>query len=286
MSRPPYVLMMPDRRDTATMFASPHSGRDYPWGFIRNSQLDEQTIRSSEDAFVDLLFESAPDFGSPLLTTVIPRAYVDLNRHADELDPALIVGSKTGLNNPRVMAGLGVIPRVVANGKAIRRGKIDMSEARRRLDGFYHPYHRVLGRLMDESRAEFGFALLFDCHSMPHDALASTSFAHDKKPEIVLGDRFGAACVSDIVDAAEAEFTAAGLRVARNLPFAGAHVAQRYGRPADGHHAIQIEIDRSVYMDEAALEPNANFEPFRRKMRSIVGKLAELGRGEVRLAAE
>jgi len=235
---------------------------------------------------VDRLFDMAPEFGAPLLTTVIPRAYVDLNRRADELDPALIEGVREGRPNPRIASGLGVIPRVVANGRAIRQGKITLGEARRRLNEYYHPYHQKLSSLMDESCGTFGFALLFDCHSMPHEALETTTYGLGKKPEIVLGDRFGMACASDLIEAVEAEFVSAGLRVARNLPFAGAHVAQRYGRPAAGHHAVQIEIDRSVYMDEASLRPNNNFDPFRNALQTLIANIAELGRGGLNLAAE
>ncbi len=286
MPRPPFLLTMPESHDTATIFASPHSGRDYPWEFIRESQLDERTIRTSEDAFVDQLFDAAPECGAPLLTTAVPRAYVDLNRSSEELDPALISGVRQTGHNPRISSGLGVIPRVVAGGREIRNGKISLTEARRRLDLFYHPYHQKLAALMDDNCQRFGFSLLFDCHSMPHEALSATTFPVDARPEIVLGDRFGAACDPELVESVETEFTGAGLRVSRNLPFAGAHVTQRYGRPAEGLHAIQIEIDRSLYMDEVALRPNANFEDFRMVLRRVIAGLSELGRREIHEAAE
>jgi N-formylglutamate amidohydrolase len=286
MPHVPYILTLPARRDTAAIFASPHSGRDYPWSFIRASQLDEMTIRSSEDAFVDMLYDSAPACGAPMLAATMPRAYVDLNRAADELDPALIIGAKQSGHNPRISSGLGVIPRVVANGREIREGKISMFEAKRRLRDYYHPYHSRLDVLMSESRNEFGFALLFDCHSMPHEALASTSYAYNQKPEVVLGDRHGAACAPGLIEAVEAAFKRTGLRVTRNLPFAGAHVAQSYGRPAAGRHAIQIEIDRALYLDEAKVRPSADFEEFRTLLTGVIAELAELGRGELQLAAE
>jgi len=286
MSRPPFVLLMPEVRNTATVFASPHSGRSYPWSFIRSSQLDEQSIRSSEDAFVEQLFAAAPDFGAPLLSTDIPRAYVDLNRAADELDPALISGARQTGHNPRISSGLGVIPRVVANGREIRTGKMTMVEAHQRLDRYYFPYHDKLADLLNQSHSMFGFAVLLDCHSMPHEALAVTSYAYDKKPEIVLGDRFGAACLPDLIEAVDEIFTAAGLRVSRNLPFAGAHVTQKYGRPSRGQHALQIEIDRSIYMDEAAMRPNDDFAEICAMLRNVVAELTELGRGALQHAAE
>ena len=286
MSREPYTLLQPEKRRTATIFASPHSGRDYPASFRRSSVLDERTLRSSEDAFVDRLYDCAPEFGAPLLAANFPRAYVDLNRAPDELDPALIKGVARRRHNPRIASGLGVIPRVVAQAREIRQGKISLVEARRRLRNCYHPYHDRLKRLVEETEQAFGQVILFDCHSMPHEALVSTSYAYDSRPEIVLGDRYGAACAAPIIDEVERIFRAAGLRVSRNLPFAGAYVTQQYGWPSLGRHAIQIEIDRSLYMDETRVEPRADFEEFRTLMRGIVSDLVRLGEGRVRLAAE
>ncbi|NOX72421.1 MAG: N-formylglutamate amidohydrolase, partial [Alphaproteobacteria bacterium] len=221
MARKPYILTMPENRDTAAVFTSPHSGRDYPWSFIRESQLDEKTIRSSEDAFVDRLYDMAPEFGAPLLCAAMPRAFVDVNRDAGDLDPALIYGVRQKGHNPRITSGLGVIPRVVGNSREIRRGKMGMYEAQQRLADFYHPYHEKLHDLLSEAREDFGFALLLDCHSMPRDALSATSYAFKKKPDIVLGDRFGAACAPELMEAVEKIFQGAGLEVSRNLPFAG-----------------------------------------------------------------
>ena len=286
MSRPPYILFEPEQRNSAAIFASPHSGRDYPWHFIRSSKLDEMTIRSSEDAFVDQLFDTAPKSGAPLLTTSVPRAYVDLNRSPDELDPALIEGARQKGHNPRISSGLGVIPRVVANAREIHDGKISMVEARQRLERFYFPYHEKLSSLMSENKENFGYSLLFDCHSMPHEALAAMTYAKDGLPQIVLGDRFGAACASELMEAVEEVFLDQGLRVSRNLPFAGAHVAQKYGRPTLNHHAVQIEIDRSLYMDEQSLTPNKDFASFRETLGRVTARLANLGRGMLRLAAE
>lgn len=286
MSREPFHLSLPDQCDTAVVFASPHSGRDYPWDFIRDSQLDELTIRSSEDAFVDELFDCAPQCGAPLLCATAPRAYVDLNRSADELDPALVAGSRQTGHNPRISSGLGVIPRVVANGREIRQGKITLAEAQARLDGFYFPYHDRLGALLSASKDRFGFSLLIDCHSMPREAITGTSYAFAKRPDVVLGDRFGSACDPDIFSEIEAIIQAAGLKTARNLPFAGAYVTQRYGKPALGQHAVQIEIDRSLYMNEALVEKTADFEVFKAAIRGIVTGIAEIGRSDRRIAAQ
>jgi len=281
-----YRLKMPDNRTTSVIFASPHSGRNYPWGFLRKSVLDEMVIRSSEDAFVDLLFADVPSFGAPLLSACAPRAYVDLNRSRDELDPALIANVKrTGLN-PRVASGLGVIPRVVSGGRQIYRGKLSKYEADLRLAEHWQPYHDRLEMLVAQSCEQFGEAVLVDCHSMPHEAISSVTRLGGIKADVVLGDRFGASAGGNIVERIEAAFVAAGLNVVRNAPFAGAYIAQHYGRPSLNRHAIQIEIDRSLYMNEQQIRPNSNFQSFQKLVSSIARDISDIGRCEQSLAAE
>lgn len=277
MPKKAFCLAQPDQWTTPVVFASPHSGRDYPWSFLRRTVLDEHIIRTSEDAYVDRLFDCAPGFGAPLLMAGAPRAFVDLNRSADELDPAVIDGVRPANYNPRVNSGLGVIPRVVANGRAIYRGKIPMSEAQHRIDRYWRPYHDQLKTLLSAAHARFGQAILIDCHSMPHEALDSIARAGARRPDIVIGDRFGASSEGDIVDRVEAAFLAAGLTVVRNSPFAGAYITQQYGRPQRGQHAVQIEIDRSIYMNEQAIRPNAHFDSFRKLLRGVIADIAEIG---------
>ncbi len=286
MPKVAYHLIHPETRNTSVVFASPHSGNDYPWTFLRKTVLDDHSIRTSEDAFVDRLFDAAPQFGAPLLTAGAPRAFLDLNRSADELDPALIEGVRKTGHSPRIASGLGVVPRVVANGRAIYRGKLPLSEANRRIDQYWRPYHATLQRLLDESHRFFGQAILVDCHSMPHEAMDSVARMGVRRPEVVIGDRFGASASGRIVDHIESRFEAAGLVVVRNTPFAGAYIAQHYGRPSRNQHAIQIEIDRSLYMNEQLIRPNGNFQSFRRLLRGIISEIAEIGRARGRLAAE
>ncbi len=286
MPRIAYDLIHPERRTTSVVFASPHSGRDYPWTFIRKTLLDQHSIRSSEDAFVDKLFDFAPKCGAPLLLAGAPRAYVDLNRAADELDPALFEGVVSRGHNPRVASGLGVVPRVVSNGRAIYRGKLPLSEATRRIDTYWRPYHAMLCKLLDQSSASFGEAILIDCHSMPHEAMDLAARGAVRRPEIVIGDRHGAAASNEIVDRVEAAFAAEGLHVVRNVPFAGAYTCQAYGRPGKGQHAIQIEIDRSLYMNEQMIRPNGNFEAFRRVLKRVTAEICDVGRSREQLAAE
>ncbi len=281
-----FDLLRPSRMTSCVVFASPHSARAYAPEFLLRSVLDSHVIRSSEDAYVDRLFDTAPQFGAPLLLAGAPRAYVDLNRAADELDPALIEGVRALGHNPRVSSGLGVIPRVVANGRAIYRGKLAMSEARARIEHVWRPYHRQLQTLLDDASTQFGQAVLIDCHSMPHEAVDGIARGGMRRPDIVLGDRFGAASSAEIVDEIEAAFAAAGFTVTRNAPFAGAYITQAYGRPTRRQHAVQVEIDRSIYMDERRIAPHGGFEEVRARLQSVMAQIVRIGQARVPLAAE
>jgi N-formylglutamate amidohydrolase len=281
-----FTLYEPAQRQSPLVFSSPHSGREYSRAFLEASVLDDQVIRSSEDAFVDDLFRTAPDHGAPLIAARAPRAFLDLNRACDELDPAVVEGVPRSAHNPRVASGLGVIPRVVAGGRSIYRGKLPMAEAESRICRHWVPYHAALKRLTSESHAEFGQSILVDCHSMPHEAIDSHVRPGQPRPDVVLGDRFGAAAGRDIVDQLQLAFERAGLRVTRNAPFAGAYITQAYGRPSHGYHVVQIEIDRALYMDEVRILPLPGFEAFRRTMESVIAEIAQIGRLSLPVAAE
>jgi N-formylglutamate amidohydrolase len=281
-----YEVLHPEKRTSCVVFASPHSGRDYPWSFLRKTILDEHSIRTSEDAFVDQLFDCAPQFGASFLKAGSPRAYVDLNRNVDELDPALIEGVCRGGNNPRIASGLGVIPRVVAGGRSIYSGKISHDEAQRRITQYWRPYHEMLQKLLDHTRQRHGQAVLIDCHSMPHEATNGVAKSGIRRPDVVLGDRFGASATGEVVDRLEAAFVDAGFVVTRNAPFAGAYITQAYGRPSKGQHAVQVEIDRSIYMNEQLIRPNGNFEAVQAALRDVVQEAAMIGQGRIPLAAE
>lgn len=282
------ALHEPAEVTSPVIFASPHSGRVYPPDLLARAQVAQTVLRSSEDAYVDLLLSEAPGHGAALITTEVPRAYVDFNRGPDELDPALIEGAPRAGPNPRVASGLGVLARVVSNGRAIYRGKLPMAEAERRLDRYWRPYHAALADLVERQRARFGAVLLCDMHSMPHEALAGHPGRGASRPDVVLGDRWGASSSPAVTAAVERVLQDHGFVVARNAPFAGAFVAQRYGQPSRGVHAVQIEIDRALYLDEASVEPLPRFEAFRALMGSVIGDLAaiDLGQGSRSLAAE
>lgn len=286
MPQDAYRLILPDQLTSSVIFASPHSGCDYPWSFLRRTVLDEHAIRSSEDAFVDRLYDCAPEFGAPFLLAGAPRAFVDLNRSRDELDPALIEGVEKRGHNPRITSGLGVIPRVVANGRAIYRGKLSQSEVQRRIDDYWQPYHKALQDLLDRAHTHHGEAILVDCHSMPHEAMDGIAKSGARRPDVVLGDRFGAAASGEVMDRVESAFVSAGFVVARNAPFAGAYITQAYGRPSRHQHAVQIEIDRAIYMNEQLIRPNNNFSAFRATLRDVIAEIADIGRARMPLAAE
>jgi len=277
-----YILESTPTPHSCAVFSSPHSGAEYPADFLHDSCLTPLQLRSSEDAFVDRFIGDT--LGAPVLKARFPRAYVDLNRAVDELDPAVIQGAKGAASNPRIAAGLGVIPRVVANGRAIRLGKIKLAEAEARLAACYAPYHTALRGLIQGQHARFGACMLFDLHSMPRACLPSSlSF---KRPEIVIGDHYGTACDHWLSDAVVNIFETAGFTVARNNPFAGGYITRHYGDPANGVHAMQIEIDRSLYMDESRIECHKDFEAFQARLSATLTRISSLSPLRQRLAAE
>ena len=251
------------------IFNSAHSGRNYPERFLDMTRLDQLSIRQSEDAYVDELFGRAPHLGTPLLRAHFPRAYLDVNREPWELDPTMFVeplSDRFNTTSPRVAAGLGTLARVVAENKPIYRERLTLDDARMRIEGIYQPYHDALQKLLSQSLSVFGVAVLIDCHSMPRIG------RHGERatPDVVLGDRYGTTCAPALVDLVETIFTAAGLRVARNRPYAGGFCTRSYGRPQHGVHALQIELSRHLYMSETTLEKNAGFEPLRQLLDRLI----------------
>ncbi|MCA2014132.1 N-formylglutamate amidohydrolase [Cereibacter sphaeroides] len=272
----PVEIAEPAEITSPVVFASPHSGRVYPADLMARAQVNQRVLRSSEDAYIDLLLSDATRHGAPVVTTQVPRAYVDFNRAADEFDPALIEDAPRASLNPRIASGLGVLARVVSNGRAIYRGKLPMAEAERRIARYWTPYHAALSDLLLRQKARFGRVLLCDMHSMPHEALNGYVARGGARPDVVLGDRWGASAAPGVVEAVERVLRDAGFTVARNAPFAGAYIVQRYGQPSQGMHAIQIEIDRALYLDEQRVEPLPAFEDFRQVMARVVARLAAL----------
>jgi N-formylglutamate amidohydrolase len=268
-------LRQPSRRAVPLVVASPHSGADYSEDFLAASRLDPLTLRRSEDSFVDEIFAAAPDLGAPFLAARFPRAYLDANREAWELDPTMfsdLLPTFVNVRSPRVRMGLGTIARVVASGEEIYARKLRFAEARTRVDTLYHPYHHALRRLVDETEAAFGGYLLLDCHSMP----SAASVVGGDGADIVLGDCHGAACAPRIVAAARGFLVQRNFAVALNAPYAGGFTTGHYGNPRRGRHALQIEINRALYMDERSYARKPGFDRLKAEMTALVAHLAEI----------
>lgn len=281
-SRPVFVRQ-PERQTVPVVFASPHSGRDYLERFIAMSRLDPQSLRRSEDSFVDELFASAPRHGAPLLAALFPRAYCDANREAYELDPAMFSGPLPGQANSRsarVVAGLGTIARVVASGAEIYKDRLPISEIELRLDHCYRPYHQTLRRLLDQTVQGFGRSLLVDCHSMPSVGGPMDRDNGLTRVDVVLGDCFGSSCDPVITALVEEGFARRGYKVVRNTPYAGGFSTRHYGQPRQGSHALQIEINRAVYMNESTHQKLADFAGLADDIDRIIKDLAHwMGQG-------
>ena len=282
-----FDVIRPVGRAGPVMFSSAHSGRVYPAAFIAASKLDPLTLRRSEDAFVDELFGAAPELGAILMRAHFPRAYMDVNREPYELDPKMFEDRLPAFANTRSMrvaGGLGTIARVVGEAKEIYGRKLTVEEGLERIESLYKPWHRVLRGLMQQAWRQRGVAVLVDCHSMPSNA----GRADRIKADIVLGDRYGASCDPAFTEAAESHLRALGYAVARNKPYAGGFITEHYGDPSAGWHALQVEINRGLYMDEATLERAPGFEELQNDLRQVMQDLIEAagGFGERSLAAE
>jgi N-formylglutamate amidohydrolase len=254
---------------------------------VRASRLDPLTLRRSEDAFMDEMFLAAPALGAPLIRANFPRAYVDPNREPYELDPAMFedaLPDYVNATSPRVAAGLGTVARVVTSGEEIYARKLRFDDAKNRIATLYEPYHRQLSALIERTRRRFGLCVLVDCHSMPSVGGPMDSDPGSRRVDAVLGDAHGSACAPDITETAERALKNLGFAVTRNNPYAGGFTTRHYGRPADGVHALQIEINRALYMDERKVERLPGLMPLAERMAAFIEALA--GIELVRLAAE
>lgn len=271
---PPYAIEQPARRTLPLVLNAPHSGASYSESFRDGSRLGDRMLRASEDVDVDALVRPAAELGAPLMRAIFPRAWLDVNREPYELDPKMFAGTlprSVNTGSVRVAGGLGTIPRIVAEGTEIYRAPLAAAEAIHRIDTVYKPYHRALRHLVEDTRARFGVAVLIDCHSMPSAARRGIQ----DRPDIVLGDRFGSSCSADLIDLATAVLARLGYRVARNRPYAGGFITEHYGQPGDGRHALQIEINRSLYMNERTYARLPRFTRLQRDFAMLVGELGD-----------
>ncbi len=276
---PPIEIVRPERTTTPLVLSSPHSGNVYPAAFVAASRLDPLTLRRSEDAFVDALFAAAPASGAPLLKARFPRALVDPNREPYELDPGMFaedLPEYVNRSSPRVGAGLGTIARIVASGAEIYNGKLAFAEAESRIERLYRPYHAALASLVEDAAARSGQAWLIDCHSMPAIGGPLDRDPGKRRVDFVLGDAHGTSCAPWLTDWTDGFLRGLGYTVTRNDPFAGGFITRHYGRPAQGRHALQIEINRRLYMDEERIERSPGFERLARHLGEFVQAAADM----------
>ncbi|MEH6663446.1 MAG: N-formylglutamate amidohydrolase [Brevundimonas sp.] len=275
MSTPVFILEPPDALDGATpamsplVFASPHSGDVYPADLGARAEVPTLSLRSAEDALMNRLAAPPPALGIPLLSARLGRAYVDLNRDPGDLDPAVVQGGEA--SSARVTAGFGVIPRLTGDGQLIRDQPLAHADAVARLAAAHRPYHRALEQLMHRARDRFGVAVLVDWHSMPSRAVGRPG---TRATDVVLGDRHGSACSAELTQLLRSLFERPGWRVALNRPYAGGWSTQVWGRPAAGFHAVQVELNRALYLDEETLTPGPHFAMVQKVIRRVTAGLA------------
>jgi len=279
---PPFEISEPAEYRGPVVFNSPHSGRIYPRAFLNAAKLDLFTLRRSEDSFVDDLIAGVVARGHPMARVHFPRCYVDVNREPYELDPRMFEGRLPSFANTRSMrvaGGLGTVARVVGDAQEIYHQRIPIDDALRRIEGLYKPYHRALRRLLTSVHQDFGCAVLVDCHSMP-----SSAGTRDDRPraDIVLGDRYGTSCVPIVAEVVEATFRELGYAVSRNKPYAGGFITEHYGNPGAGLHAIQIEVNRALYMDERRYERGPSFDRLAADIVLLADRLALIAPEELR----
>ncbi len=279
---PPYEILEPADWRGPLIFNSPHSGNIYPPTFLASARLELGQLRRSEDSFVDELFIGVVRQGFPLMRAHFPRCYIDVNREPYELDPRMFDGRLPSFANTRSMrvaGGLGTVARVVGDAQEIYDQRIPVDDALARIDGLYKPYHRALRRLVTRVHRDFGAAILVDCHSMP-----SIAGSRDERPraDVVIGDRYGTSCVAVVADTVEAALQDAGYSVSRNKPYAGGFITEHYGNPPAGLHAIQLEINRALYMDERKFEPIAAFSRLAGHLETLADRLSAISLEELR----
>jgi N-formylglutamate amidohydrolase len=283
---PAFSILAPRIQGAAAVFCSPHSGRIYPASFLAASRLDPHTLRKSEDCYVDELFAGVRDLGVPLIAARFPRAYLDVNREPYELDPELFsepMPPYANTQSVRVVGGLGTIARIVADGEEIYRDRMSLTEALTRIDRLYKPFHSALSGLLSTTWRQFGMAVLIDCQSMPS---ASIGQPHAARPDFVLGDRFGASCDSKLTRFLREVLVGLGYEVQLNRPYAGGYITEHYGRPHRGLHALQVEVNRSLYLDESRLARSLGFGGVKRDLMAAASRLLpELPNLTVRRAA-
>jgi N-formylglutamate amidohydrolase len=278
---PPFEITEPAIWRAPIIFNSPHSGSAYPDAFLSASRIDLPTLRRSEDSFMDELIGDLSEAGFAVVRVHFPRSYVDVNREPYELDPRMFAGRLPSFANTRSMrvaGGLGTIPRVVGDGQEIYRERLAIDDALSRIETLYKPYHRALRRLINRVHQTFGAAVLMDCHSMPS---IGVSRDEPRRPDVVIGDRYGTSCAPLLPDIVEATMSRLGYSIGRNKPYAGGFITEHYGNPASGLHVVQLELNRAVYMDERRREKGPRFAQVAADFAALAEALATVSLGDL-----
>src|SRR5216684_5761271 len=279
---PPFEVLEPAEWRAPIIFNSPHSGSVYPYDFLNASRIDLATLRRSEDSFMDELIADLSSRGFPTVRVNFPRSYVDVNREPYELDPRMFSGRLPSFANTRSMrvaGGLGTIPRVVGDGQEIYRERLAVDDALARIEALYKPYHRALRRLINKAHQAFGTVVVVDCHSMPS---IGVSRDEPRRPDMVIGDRYGTSCAALLSDRVEETMGRLGYSVGRNKPYAGGFITEHYGNPASGLHTIQLELNRALYMDERRFERCHGFARLASDLEGLADCLAAIPLEELR----
>lgn len=286
-STPAYHLYGSDQPASPVVLSVPHAGRDYDDALLRAARVTPDMLRRLEDRWADLLAFPLIERGHCVLVARAPRAMIDLNRHEREIDPAMIAGLPRDVPlqvSAKLRGGLGLFPRRLPGAYELWQRPIAWDEARRRIDLIHRPYHAMLAQLMRAAREVHGHAVLIDLHSMP--PLPPPAAGQDA-PDLVLGDRFGRAASTRLMTLAADVMEGHGLRTAQNHPYAGDHMIERHGRPADDLYALQVEVDRSLYLDAALDQPGPGLARLQAAVASLVEAIAcEPPRAAYPLAAE
>lgn len=282
---PAFAIIGPASPRSPVVLAVPHAGRGYPEDVVSRARVPLERLRALEDRHADRLVERAVAEGATAIIARLARAAIDLNRDPREIDPAMI---EAGADLPalvstgKLRAGLGLFPRRLPSCGELWRRRMSVDEAGRLITTVHEPYHRAIAEQIEAAKAAFGTAVLIDCHSMPPLPVRQAG----GPARIVVGDRFGAGASPVVVDLVMAVIEGAGLRTARNHPYAGGHTIDRHGRPRGSVHAVQIEFDRSLYLDAALDSPTARVDDCARLLATIATELSAMLSPDQLLAAE
>ena len=262
------------------VFDSPHSGSIYPDDF--DHVIDRMTLRRSEDAYIDQLFGHAPEFGATLVHALFPRCYIDPNRNEDDIDVTMLSGPWPESVNPTsktLERGVGLVwKRMRVLGEIYDR-QLSPAELSRRIETCWRPYHATLAGILNKTREAHGVVYHIDCHSMSSRGDAQTEDGPVRRPDFVIGDRDGTTCDKRLTECVVETLRAAGHSVAINYPYKGFEIVRRYGRPVDGRHSIQIEVNRGLYMSEATLSKSEGFLATEHTLRKLTQALADFAAG-------